>query len=212
MRIPEPTLDGVAEARKKFIEQVDPTNLFYRAATKLVELALSEAREADSLTLAEAVGVLLKTWNDGFYRFGHAKFDKEHLGKIQELMDSPELNLLSFRERSLESLHSEEESSIKTTFESFEKVLGTIGAAKCLHLLAPQFFPLWDRDIAHGYQIYPQKRGTNGENYVKFVNKTREQIEKLKREGFRYEDPLKALDEYNWIHAHQNKRRKPRQP
>jgi hypothetical protein len=34
-----------------------------------------------------------------------------------------------------------------------ESVLGSVGAAKSLHLLAPQFFPLWDNEIDSEYKV-----------------------------------------------------------
>lgn len=46
-----------------------------------------------------------------------------------------------------------DEATVKGVFKSFEKVLGPVGATKCLHLLAPRFFPLWDRAIAEAYGL-----------------------------------------------------------
>lgn len=86
-----PTIQDIEAARQAF-EANEPRDLFYRAATELVSLAL-EGRT--SLSVAEALAVLLQTWNKMFYQF-----------------------------------------------KAFEEILGPVGAAKCLHLLAPRFFPL----------------------------------------------------------------------
>ena len=66
------TTDGVKKARKAF-EAREPRGLFYRAATELVVLAL---RGATSLTVAEALAVLLQTWNKAYYQY--RKFDNAH--------------------------------------------------------------------------------------------------------------------------------------
>jgi hypothetical protein len=52
-------------------EANETRDLFYRAATALVDLAL---RGATSLTVAEALAVLLQTWNRPYYQY--RKFTK----------------------------------------------------------------------------------------------------------------------------------------
>jgi hypothetical protein len=62
---PRPCPDDLVNSRRAF-EANEPRDLFYRAATELVALA-REGRT--SLTLAEALAVLLQTWNKAYYRF-----------------------------------------------------------------------------------------------------------------------------------------------
>jgi hypothetical protein len=45
-------------------------------------------------------------------------------------------------ERSIESLAAEDEQPVMRVFSDFEALLGPVGAAKALHVLAPRFFPL----------------------------------------------------------------------
>lgn len=45
-----------------------------------------------------------------------------------------------------ESVRPNEETTICDLFRDFEQ-LGPVGAAKALHLLAPNVFPLWDRAV-----------------------------------------------------------------
>jgi hypothetical protein len=82
-------------------------------------------------------------------------------------------------------------------FEEFEVVLGPVGAAKTLHLIAPNFFPLWDRKIAtaYGHSLGPQ--GRNGAKYVRFMHKTKAQCKECGGLVGR-RNPLKAIDEYNF--------------
>ena len=58
-------LADVRRARRAF-ELNEPRDLFYRADTELVDHALGRS---SSLTVCEALAVLLQTWNKAFYRF-----------------------------------------------------------------------------------------------------------------------------------------------
>ena len=75
-----------------------------------------------------------------------------------------------------------------------------MGAAKALHLLAPQFFPLWDRAIAKAYTLALRERGKNAERYRLFMVITKRQYEALAREYSTRQNLLKLLDEYNYAH------------
>lgn len=54
-----PTIHDLDQSHKDF-EILEPRDLFYRAATELVDLAISGKTK---LSLAEAIAVLLQTWN-----------------------------------------------------------------------------------------------------------------------------------------------------
>src|ERR1700730_12560435 len=131
--------NALKKARKAF-EANEPRNLFYRAATELVDLAL---RGATSLTVAEALAVLLQTWNKAYYQY--RKFDNVHFADIENLLADNKLVIASYRPRTIDQLDDADGTTIENLFQSFERVLGPVGAAKALHLLAPNFFPLWDR-------------------------------------------------------------------
>ena len=90
-----------------------------------------------------------------------------------------------------------DEISVRDLFSAFEDVLFPVGAAKCLHLLAPRFFPLWDRAIAVGYGLALDKKGSNAERYWIFMQFARRQIQHLGG-GYSGSNPLKSLDEYNY--------------
>jgi hypothetical protein len=76
-------------------------------------------------------------------------------------------------------------------------VLRPVGAAKALHLLAPRFFPIWDRTIAGQYGFRLAKAGLNGRRYWRFIHIARDQCRQLQEAGYT-ENPLKAVDEYNY--------------
>jgi hypothetical protein len=208
---PTPTLAEL-EAARTYYESVEPRDLFYRAATELVDRAIREdtplslargvldgaIRDAAPLNLAEALAVLLRTWNSAFYRFHHRTFDAKHFADINDLVRRRRKSLLALRARSIESLSNADESEVKSLFAAFEGVLGPVGAAKALHLLAPRFFPLWDRAIAEGYHLSMKPQNSNDDNYWRFTKKTREQCKLIGWGKAIRRNPLKALDEFNY--------------
>lgn len=189
---PLPTADELQRARKLF-ESYEPRDLFYRAATELVSLALSHQT---SLTVAEALAVLLQTWNAQYYRFKR-RFDVAHFEAIASLLSSYHAPLNEYRKRHLLTFEAHEEDDVASLFGNFERVLGPVGAAKVLHLLAPEFFPLWDRKIAESYGICLGTAGENGTEYVRFMLIAMEQITALQPEA-ELRGILKRLDEFNY--------------
>jgi len=189
------TLDAVRKARAAF-ERNEPRDLFYRAAVYLVGEAL---RGNAPLSVAEALAVLLQTWNRAYYRY--YLFDSDHFSAIEHLLAEHQGTLAAFRKRRIEGLErSQDLGCVLHVFRCFEEVLGPVGAAKSLHLLAPQFFPLWDRAIAKAYGLRLGPRGTNARRYWDFMAITREQALHLHRSGAPEGNVLKAIDEYNYCH------------
>jgi hypothetical protein len=135
------------KAREAFATH-EPRDLFYRAATELVRLALEGKT---SLNVTEAIAVLLQTWNSSFYRY--RKFSDQHLSDLEQLVATHNVALRAFRQRRIDTLVDSDKEAVLRVFGDFEILLGPVGAAKCLHLLAPYFFPLWDRTIANAYGL-----------------------------------------------------------
>ena len=86
-------------------------------------------------------------------------------------------------------------------FRDFAAVLGAVGVAKALHVLAPTFFPLWDNKIANEYGIRLEYVGKveNGfwwGRYMDFMEIRRMQVAAL---GSTVSSPLKALDEWDYM-------------
>lgn len=186
------TLQDLRAARRTF-EANETRDLFYRAASELVSLSLEGV---STLTLAEALAVLLQTWNSAYYRF--RKFDTQHFTDIDRLLCEYRHVVSDYRGKSIEDLQSDKEATVVSMFEAFESVLGPVGAAKCLHLMAPRAFPLWDRAIAEAYGIPLGPTGTNGNRYWRFVEITQKQSNRLGGETAIGRNPLKALDEFNY--------------
>jgi hypothetical protein len=197
---PMPTIEDLRQAHGWF-EGIEPRALIYRAATALVRLALGD-KDRVPLKLEDAVALLLRTWNEAFYRFKKKIFNEAHIAAIGRLLADNEARLRDLRQRAIVTLRDDDRSAVESMFGDFEAEVGTVGASKCLHLLAPDFFPLWDRSIAlKGYGLALTKR--NAEQYWRFMKTTKTQCERLREPYQRFRNYLapnllKALDEYNY--------------
>jgi hypothetical protein len=187
-----PTAKDLATARQRF-EANEPRDLFYRAATELVGLALVRKM---SLSVAEALAVLLQTWNASFYRY--RRFDSQHFADIEALLTRHAGTLRDLRAKTIRSATQADLGLVLAVFGDFEMTLGPVGAAKCLHLLAPRLFPLWDRAIAAAYGLALGRAGTNAVRYRRFLEIARRQCHRLGETSLPGGNLLKALDEYNY--------------
>ena len=185
LRIPMPTRTEVEAAQAEF-KRVERRDLHYRAARELIRL---QDAGLTSITLPEALTILLQSWNKTYYRFRRFDYDG-----LDALWSEWQKRFEPFRKREIASYTPTDEAEIEAMFAAFSDVLGPVGAAKSLHLLAPRFFPIWDDRIAKAYRLNNQ--GSRAEDYTTFmlVCKTQAQNAKL--------DPsiaLKALDEFIYV-------------
>lgn len=194
MELREPTLEEVRWARNVIIER-EPRDLFYHVATELIDLSI---RNVTKVSLGEAVAVLLQTWNKNFFRFNKDRFTEQFLKDLEGLLESSRPVLMAFRERNIESFNYDDRPTINLIFTHFEHLLGPVGTAKCLHLMAPYFFPLWDRAITVAYGIKLRSDRSNADFYLKFMACSKQQYGALRLEGAPWPDLLKAIDEYNY--------------
>ena len=173
----------------------------YRTATFLVEHFWESPRE-----MADSLGVLLLTWNQALYRYGIFDFDR-----LEECISSNLPLLREFRKSNILGYSTDDDRNIKHLFDEFSTALkiragtkkGTrspVAVAKALHLVAPDFFPLWDHKIAkaygYAYSYNPE------EKYLSFLRETREIVARLQSsvnpESLKKKTFLKLIDEYNY--------------
>ena len=173
----------------------------YRTAAFLVEhFWQNPARVADGL------GVLLLVWNNAHYRY--ASFDFDLLEKA--IADHQE-TLHEFRGRNILSYTPRDDRKIGPIFKDFLEALKIrtkkgkqkrtpVGVAKALHMLAPGFFPLWDKAIAIAYDCDYSKADPLA-TYLKFFKLTKAIAEELAEKlSVSVSGPtlLKMIDEYNY--------------
>lgn len=184
-----PSIEDVERARKEFINE-EPRNLFYLVASELIDLVRKGMSK--KVSIAQALAVLLQTWNVSFYRF-RGGFRETDLEGIKVLLRDYLVALEVYRAREIATFSHDDEETTRDIFDSFQQKLGPVGAAKCLHLLAPAFFPLWDRAIAKKYCV-----ALNPTGYIEFMNVAKEQCQLLRKQNAPWPDLLKAIDEYNY--------------
>ncbi len=154
--------------------------------------------------MAAGTRILLHSWHWNFYRFGD--FD---CTLLQNCLDRNLLDINSLRYRHISSLSVDDENKIKELFEQFLAALeggkrkSPVAVAKALHLLAPDFFPLWDNDIAleYGY-VWGGIANTlfAASDYVSFCHKMKEMAANMSNYVSHQDDRslLKRIDEYNF--------------
>jgi hypothetical protein len=171
----------------------------YKTATFLVEHFWGRPRD-----IADGMGVLLLTWNQAFYRYGSFDF-----ALLEEALRANMALIEGLRPRRILSLVEADEPKIKRLFLAFLDALrikegkkkdckSPVAVAKALHLLAPNFLPLWDDKIARAndcyYHVHPDQK------YVAFAYK----MQSLARRLQEHVPPdcgrtfLKLIDEYNY--------------
>jgi hypothetical protein len=172
----------------------EPRDLYYRVAGPLLSSALAD--ENARPTVAEALALLLLSWNSSYYRFRPP--DPDHLDRIAALVRRNRAMIDAFRGRRLVSLVVDDRDAIARLFDDFERELGIVGAAKALHLLAPDFFPIWDRRIATAYGVDLGAPGI-GLAYAAFAGVFADECRGLASLGVAPEDLVKAVDEVNYV-------------
>jgi hypothetical protein len=171
----------------------------YKTATFLVEHFWGRPRD-----MADGMGVLLLTWNQAFYRYGSFDF-----ALLEEALRANMAVIEGLRPRNIQSLVEADELIIRHLFLAFLDALrikegkkkdfkSPVAVAKALHLLAPDFLPLWDDKIARGYDCYYNLQPD--QKYVTFAYKMRSLAQQLQE----HVPPdcgrtlLKLIDEYNY--------------
>jgi hypothetical protein len=198
MTEPTPTPSEFERGYRAF-QAREPRDAMYKTATFLVEHFWGQPRD-----MADGMGVLLLTWNQAFYRYGSFDFVL--------LEDALRINMHvieGLRTRDIKSFEQDDDPSVRQLFLSFLDALrikegkkkgckSPVAVAKAIHLLAPGFLPIWDKEIARAYG-YPYDSDPD-RKYVAFAYKMQALARQLQEHvpadsGRTF---LKLIDEYNY--------------
>ncbi|MBI4348482.1 MAG: hypothetical protein HY553_16700 [Elusimicrobia bacterium] len=186
-------------ARVRAFRRREQRDAMYTVATFLVRHSWGKPGE-----MADALGVLLLTWNQAFYRYG--PFDS---ARLERCLRAHLPTLRRLRRRSVASLTRADRPPVARLFRALLRALrirsgprrghsSPVAVAKALHLLAPRCLPLWDDAIARAYGCHYAGRDP-AERYWTFCERTRTFARHarpwVRRDG---RPLLKALDEYNY--------------
>jgi len=90
--------------------------------------------------------------------------------------------------------------------EKENKKYSPVSTAKFLHIICPNFFPLWDKTIADRYGCSYKNGKDSFESYWEYMVKVKEQVDNLKdpeteeiKEILKKYTILKLIDEYNYM-------------
>lgn len=197
--IPTPDINQVTAGSAAF-QKHEKRDAMYLVATYLVEEFWNEPSK-----LANGLGVLLFTWNHAHYRYGPFEYES-----LQECLAKHVIELTIYRQRHILEYTADDDAGISKIFEEFSEALvivegagigrrSPVAVAKALHLLAPNFFPLWDEKIAIAYGC--RYAGNPVGAYLKFFGITHDILRELQDalEPIRGDRTLlKILDEYNY--------------
>jgi hypothetical protein len=193
----DPTPEDVRRGVEEF-ERRERRDAMYKVARFLVSHFWG-----DYARMAEGLGVLLMTWNQAFYRYGSFDFDP-----LERCITDNWEEIQRFRNRDLSTLATSDYASMSQLFSRFLEALqvssgvhqgrkSPVSVAKALHLLAPNFFPLWDEKIARAYGCYYKRNPP--QRYVEFCRRIRLVVPQIDSVLVTSERPLlKVIDEYNY--------------
>lgn len=183
----------------KAFQESEPRDAMYKTATFLVNHFWGKPKN-----MADGMGTLLLTWNQAFYRYGSFDF-----GCLENVIENNICDIEKLRNRDIQSLDTADEPVIKELFCDFLVAIrikegrkkdckSPVAVAKALHLLAPNFFPLWDDKIARAYGCY--YKNDPEQKYLDFAFKMKtlslqfqNHIPACTNKTF-----LKLIDEYNY--------------
>lgn len=180
----------------------------YRVATFLVRRFWRNPSE--DMDIADSLGVLLLTWNTSFYRYGQLD-----LSSLKDCIDKNVDTIEGFKKRDIKTLNDSDEAAVKELFNRFllalqiakykngEKAQSPVSVAKGLHILAPDFFPMWDGEIAKAYRCYWYSPDRGALKYWQFMLRMKKIVEFLHGQHNEVKvlsgrPVLKLIDEYNY--------------
>lgn len=207
--LPKITWDILEESHELYLQE-EPRDAIYRVSTRLIENNWIHDYE-----VSNALGVLLLIWNSAFYRYGTLDYPK-----IENSITSHKKELSRLRKRHISSLDPSEMAKIEKIYNNFLFALRSggktgaknegvfsyspVSAGKALHLLCPNFFPLWDNKIASAYRNHWKSSDTSFYNYWAFMKLSKDQTTSLYELGVKPDSldkfgDLKLIDEYNYV-------------
>ena len=193
-----PALLSVEELLKVHAEYTSTVPNNYVITMERIEKTLTNQNVGET---ADAVAVWLKDLNRQYYRFrpGEALTLRE---RLEPLIAAELTAILGFRSRRIGMLTSADEPIVRRLFDRLRPELGPVGTGKALHVLAPNFFPLWDNTIA--FDFYGVSTDANG--YIQFMTLVKQQVVNLPDELAPGLTALKAIDEHNYLRMAKRKK------
>jgi hypothetical protein len=124
--------------------------LYNKFVTRMSTVDLENISESD---VANVIKPFLYEWGRMGRVLGRREF-WDWQEKVAQMVKSNCVTLGIFRARRIENENlNDDKDQITRLYESFKEAAGQIASAKVLHLICPDFFPLWDNAIASGIRV-----------------------------------------------------------
>ena len=214
-----PSFEEVRMACASYHHNDSRGDVMYRISRRLIDEYWGNPGE-----VTDAVALLLLSWNQASYRYGPPDFRRFKMWVMSQWH-----TLSPLRRLDIAGFDAQRDSGwVRELFQgalgALETSRGTrspVGVVKAFHLLAPDFFPLWDDQIARSYGCKWTCSAEGSDNYLRFMTLTQTLVNHLvtsvarQRQlrpqvalwymcqhcpiGARWNSFLKMLDEYNYV-------------
>ncbi|MEM2970104.1 MAG: hypothetical protein QXR63_04130 [Candidatus Bathyarchaeia archaeon] len=191
----------IEECVRLFEKNASHEKLFDNCLENMKKINLQSFTEQDAKNVIKP---FLYEWG----RMGRVLGQRKYSGwenKLENLIKKYSPKLEKFRKKDLTSIELEKfEGQIRELYDQFSKVLGKTATGKVLHILCPDFFPLWDSRIAEAVSSTGE---FDEKDYYNFMLKTKDLLKKYMKTfsnlAAHYgKSKLRILDEYLWLITH----------
>jgi len=219
--------EKIEKKHKEFLWK-EPRECAYEIAKECIHKYWMEGEipDEDLKKITDAILTFLFLWNSAFYRT--CSLEKGFIENIKINIKNNKKKLDSFKRKCICELDTSDsdnpmKNNIKDLYESFSEVLACkkkvkgnknlaktiqspVSTAKFLHIICPNFFPLWDKTIADRYNCHYNYSKDSFESYWEYMKKVKEQVDNLKdpeteeiKKILEEYTILKLIDEYNYM-------------
>lgn len=168
----------VAEYVRKCEEQYPPSMKSQKVYKESLDAmkGIVDLRNITEKDIEEIVRSYLYNWGAMQRVLGKSEFQNWQ-SKLKKAIQSNDDMLEEFRSKDLIEDISPFKEQIKSCYGSFKAIVERVAATKVLHLICPDFFPMWDNAIAEGVRNeFPEKddKGTrikafSTDDYYRFM-------------------------------------------
>lgn len=189
-------------------ESQEPDKAYLESVEKMRDIKLASISKGQ---VEKIIKLYLYEWGRMQRVLGRKEFQNWEINVIEQIRQSHEM-LDKFRKEKLSTIDIKKQkpaikSEIEKCYNSFKSIIGKTAASKVLHLICPDFFPMWDTKIADAYRRERknnnQQKPDSGADYYEFMlwvkDFMRENNDVLIERGGRTK--VKVLDDFLWALA-----------
>jgi hypothetical protein len=189
----KPTLDELSRAEAVYGEKAGD-NANYQRQVATIDRIMSYNQPGFELQIAESLLRILADWNNlSFNVYKHKPLQSD----IEDAIKLHWPQITAVKPRSIESLSESDMELIAELYQAFKGIpkMGDSNTGICLHLLAPNFFPSWSKNITEAYGLGDK---LSMKVYWAFMHEVRNRL-KVAYKGESIEPgSLRKLDKFNF--------------